>query len=1004
MKRKKVLAILLAATITAGSGLGGVSLPVKAAEDTKVVDLTVDYQVNPVGLDASDVKFAWAMESQVTGASQKSYQIRVTKDAPDGEEIWDSGVVEDDTSTAVYYEGPDLELETRYYWTVTITDQDGDSVTSEPAYFETATDMSDAQWIVAGSENESAPLFRTETTLDQEVESARLYITAMGVYEVFINGQEVMSDVDDIFNPGWTNYYTNVNYQTYDVTDLLTQGDNAIGVAVGGGWYQTSYQSNYQDAFGDNDELKERGLLAKLVVKYADGSEKVITTNPEEWKASTYSPYVKDDFFNGETYDANIAAEIEGWNQPGYEAASDSEVWKEVTSTTYEGTVNPSAKAEARIEDAYEQKPISGYTYNDSETVEGTGTSEGLCYGEVVEHPVDVEGDIELKAGDKLILDMGQNMVGLTDMVMTGEKDTVVTLRFAEALNDGRDPDITGDGEDENGPMGSDGPKGTLYRVALRSAECTDEYIMSGEEEEEYQQTFTYRGFRYMEISATSDITIHSVRGRVVTSVGEQVGTLETSNEEVNQLISNTLWSQMGNYLSIPTDCPQRDERAGWSGDAQLFAQTAMLNFDITSFLENYIDIMNDHARENNNAYGPVMPGSGFAGWKNCGWSDAGVIIPWVIYQETGDVRLIEENYEQMDLYMESVNSDPEMTDESSGYNSVMFGDWLAYSGTSLGCMNALYRIYVTQLMEKMANVIGNQEMADKYSAQYEELKAAFMDKYVDEEGNLLSSSADNQTEVATSLQGYPIIDNAQTGLLWALKTGMYDSEEMKETMVKNLVANIQNQDGAIREGMAENTISVGFLGVNVILPVLTEIGEGDLAYTLLLQNEDPSWLYAVENGATTIWERWNSYSVEDGYGNSSMNSFNHYSYGSCLEWIYNYMSGIKSDENAPGYKHFILQPTVDSEGRIDSVNGSYKSMYGLIESSWTSEEGKMATYSATVPANTSATLYLPITEEQAEGIALPEGASYEGMEERNGVECAKYELTAGSYEFSMAE
>lgn len=1000
MKKKKVLALLLAATITAGSNMSGLAVPVSAAADLAVTDTAVDYQKNPVGMDASDVKFSWAMTSAEVGAGQKSYRIVVTKDSTDGEVIWDSGIVEDDRSTAVYYDGDALKNETRYYWTVTVTDKDGDTATSEPAYFETATDMSDAQWIVAGREGESAPLFRTEANLDKEIASARLYITSMGVYDAYINGQRVLSDVNDIFNPGWTNFYTNVNYQTYDVTNFLTQGDNAIGVAVGGGWYQTSYNTDYSDAFGDDDTAKERGLLAKIVVKYADGSEQVITTNADDWKASTHSPYVEDDFFNGETFDANIADEITGWNEAGYDV-SDTNVWKAVTTTEYKGTVNPSARAEARIDDSYEQKPISGYTYNESENIEGTGTSEGLCYGEVVEHEVDVNGDIELKAGDKLILDMGQNMVGLTDMILSGEKDTTVTLRFAEALNDGRDADYVSDEEDGNGPMGSDGPKGTLYRIALRSAECTDEYVMTGAEQEEYQQTFTYRGFRYVEVSATSDITVHSVRGRVVTSVGEKIGTLETSNEEVNQLFQNTLWSQMGNYLSIPTDCPQRDERGGWTGDAQLFAQTAMLNFDITSFLENYIDIMNDYAQQNNNVYGPTMPESGFAGWKNCGWSDAGVIIPWVVYQETGDARLIEQGYEQMDLYMSSVNSVPDMTDEASGYNSVMFGDWLAYSGTSLGCMNALYRIYVTQLMEKMANVIGNEEMASKYAASYDELKAAFMEKYVDEEGNLLSSSADNETEVATSLQGYPIIDNAQTGLLWALKTGMYTSDEMKETMVKNLLANVHNEGGAIREGMAEDTLSVGFLGVNVILPVLTDIGAGDLAYTLLLQNEDPSWLYAVENGATTTWERWNSYSVKDGYGNSSMNSFNHYSYGSCIEWIYNYMSGIKSDENAPGYKHIILQPTVDTQGRIDSVNGSYKSMYGLIESNWTSKDGKIATYKAVVPANSSATLYLPVGEETANGLEVPEGATYVGKEERNGVDCARYELEAGTYEFN---
>lgn len=995
--RKKLILLLIVVVVMLIGLLGGSKiLHIIRQSDFKVNNLRVDYQKNPIGIDVSDVKFSWQLKSK-KNENQKSYRIIVRKATENGKIVWDSGKVLDSNATAIYYEGEKLELESRYFWKVIIENTKGGIAVSKLAYFETATDMSDVKWIVAGN-GEKTPLLRAEMELSKDIQSARLYISAMGVYKAYINGKEVCNDVNDMFNPGWTNYYTNINFQTYDITDDLMKGENTIGVVIGGGWYQSGYGTDYKDAFGDANETKERGLLAKIVVEYIDGERKIITTNEEDWKYSLYGPYLYEDFYNGEIYDANIATDIQGWNLPGYDVSKNEQFWKKVETTAYAGNVKPSSKAVAFINDQYEQYPISGYVYNESENIVGTGSAEGLCYGSVVEHKIDVNNKIELKSGDKLILDMGQNMVGITEIEMSGKKQTEVVLRFAEALNDGRDIDYVSDSD--NGPLGSDGPRGTLYRTALRAAKCTDKYIMSGNKREIYQQSFTYHGFRYVEISASNDIVVFNVKGKIITSVGEKRGEISTSNSEVNQLVKNIFWSEIGNYLSIPTDCPQRDERGGWTGDAQIFAQTGMLNFEVIRFMENYVDIMDDYAKQNNNIYGPTMPQSGYAGWKCCGWSDAGIIIPWVIYLETGDTKILEKYFDEMNLYMRSINADVDTTDQESTYNAEMFGDWLAYSGTSIKCINALYHIYVTQLMEKISRALGEWNEAQQYADDYQQLKKHFMEKYMDVNGNLLSASADYGNKAAVSFQGYPIIDNAQTGLLWALKTGMYNSEEQKQILVDNLVKNIHNENEMVREGMPEDSLSVGFLGVNVILPILTEVDEGDLAYTLLLQNKNPSWLYEVENGATTMWERWNSYSVKDGFGDSSMNSFNHYAYGSCGEWMYNYMVGIKSDEENPGYKHFILQPIIDREGRIDSVKGSYKSLYGEIGSEWTSNNGKIKTYKAVVPPNTSATLYLPISEEEEKNLILPDGAEYIGRERKNGNECIVYELTSGEYEF----
>lgn len=986
MKRKQVTALLLAALMVI-PGMSGATT-VYAADDTAVVDTRVDYMTNPVGIAKDDVKFSWAMTSAQVGAAQTAYQIVVTKDRADGEVVWDSGVVEASESVGIVYGGEELEDAGVYFWTVAVTDADGDVSVSDPASFEIAGELEGAKWLYAGGKDQPAPLFRKDLTLeDKEIASARLYMTAMGVYKAWINGQEVNTEVTQEFNPGWTAYERYVNYQTYDVTNLVQSGENAIGAAVGGGWYQTSYQSNFQNIFGPDDSGVERGLTGRLVVTYTDGTSTVVDTD-ETWQVSLNGPYTYDDFYNGEHYDANLAESIKGWNESGY---APEKAWSTPGITEYNGELLPSSKAAAMICDEVELKPVYGYTYNPEEIINATGTNEGLTYGEVQEKEVDVNADIVIPAGEKLILDMGQNMVGLLDTVISGNQGVEVTFRYAEALNDGRDSDYgtveesTGDGNPE--PMGSDGPRGTLYRIALRNAECTDTYKMTGADQEEYQQSFTYRGYRYVEISATEDITIHSTRGRVVTSLYERTGDIETSDADLNRFVENTIWSEMGNFLSIPTDCPQRDERAGWTGDIQLFSQSASLNFDLYAFMENYIDEMNDFAANSNNFFADVMPRTRVADSKNCGWSDAGIIVPWVMYQQTGDISYIENSYDQMAAYM-----------DAGDYNEMLYGDWLAYYGTRLPVMNKVYEIYDCVLMEKMSTIVGKEDKAAEYKERYETLKAEFISTYVDADYNLLTDNKDDFVLpfAKPKLSG----DNAQTGLLWALKLNLYDSEEMRDAFIKNLLANIENKDGELRPGQEENTLAVGFLGVNVILPMLTDMGYGDVAYTLMMQDTDPSWLYAVKNGATTTWERWNSFSVADGYGDSSMNSFNHFSYGASVEWMYNYMAGIKSDEAAPGYKHFFLQPTIDTQGRVDSVDGTYKSVYGMIESAWTSAEGVIKTYKAVVPANTSATLYLPLGAEQAGALELPEGAVYAGQEERNGAECAKFELVAGTYEF----
>lgn len=1001
MRFKRAMIIVLSFILTV-SLLFPISKTVKASPPGSITNLKVEYMENPIGVDSEKPRFSWNMLSNVRGAKQLAYEIVIAdseKNLKQENFVWSSGKVSSSQSVNLKYTGETkLKPSTRYYWNVKVWDQNNKVLESKQnAYFETGlmstngtTNWDGAQWITnnkAATDPINVTLFRTEEKLSNKpIKNAQLYISSLGIYEAFINGKELQlisgqnKEVDEKFNPGWTDYNSYVNYQAYDVTNYLSNKHNlSLGVMVGKGWYagRIGEVGQYTKVSGNN-----LALLAKLVITYKDGSRDVIVTNESTWKSSKKSPVVTNDFFDGETYDANIANEIEGWNNVKYD---DSE-WSPVSSIIYKGEVKGSRAAVARVAEEYTQQPIGAYKYSEIEQSIQNGGESSYDFGHAITTKVKPNSTIHLKAGETIIVDMGQNMAGVPNIKVSGDAGSTVTMRFAEMINDGKkNPEITSGG--------SDGPKDTLYRKALTSAAQTDKYILSGQGVEEYQPVFTFHGYRYMEVTADADIRIHSAEGKVITSVKDQTGDITTSNSDVNKLFSNVLWGQRSNYLSIPTDSPQRAERAGWTGDAQLFAQSAVYNYNDFSFLENYSEIMDTHNKNNNGIYGSIMPGAFvgfFANTVASGWSDAGIIIPWVLYQQTGDTTVIEKNFAQMDKYMDYVGK--------NGYNTGLFGDWLAFQATSTVYLNTVYRAYDAQLMAKMAKVIGNETAVDKYEELYAKTKSDFVNKYFDEEGNLLTASADNFTQ---SRHGYPGADNAQTGLLWALKLGLYETGQQREKMVQNLTANIKNEGSLIRPGQPENTLAVGFLGVNVLLPTISDIGDNDLAYTLLLQDEMPSWLYSVKNGATTIWERWNSYSIEDSFGDSGMNSFNHYSYGAVAEWMYKYMAGISNDPEKPGFQHFVLQPTIDGENRISWVNGSYDSVYGEIKSNWKVKNGTFK-YQVTVPANTSATLVIPandVNEVTEGGVSLSKAKGIKVIEVKDGkVYC---EVSSGTYDIT---
>lgn len=604
-----------------------------------------------------------------------------------------------------------------------------------------------------------------------------------------------------------------------------------------------------------------------------------------------------------------------------------------------------------------------------------------------------------------------------------GAEGTQLTMRFGEMLNDGS--------ASGNGATQADGPRGSLYQKSVRGARTSVVYTFAGEAREQYTPSMSFFGYQYIEITATDTVTIYAAKSKALSSVSEQTGNIVTNNENVNKLFSNVIYGQLSNYFTTATDCNQRDERLAWAGDAQAFAQTAVYNFNSVPFLSDLQDIMSENIMIKGYVPSVIDDLTGFFSNWGAGWSDVGIINPWVLYQQTGDESVLRENWDAMVHYMDTMQANEHGANHApidlGGGNN--YGDWLSFQGTSVEVISDYYYGYVTMLMSRIAGVLGETEKQNEYEQKFEALKETFLDSYVTfENGNLVIDSGNTATQNyqffgqgynsdGSPMKGGVWEDNSQTSLLWMLKLGYYDSDEMKEAAEELLVENIRNEnpdESSIRADYGENTLATGFLGANVITPVLSDNGHADVAYDLLLQDEQPSWLYEVEAGATTVWERWNSYTEGVGFGDAEMNSFNHYAYGAVVEWMYRYMAGITADEENPGFKHIILQPALDTgaayndQARINSVEGTYDSYLGTITSAWTSqgegENAELVTYHTVIPANTTATLYLPVDESAIEGFEAVEGVSGVEAAEHNGQMTVKLELESGGYDFTVQD
>ncbi|MCX5256983.1 glycoside hydrolase family 78 protein [Streptomyces canus] len=985
--RRRTLLAATVGTVSVGAGAmgGGTSAAAEASprvESGAVSDLTVEHRTDPLGMDAAAPRFGWRMRSATRGRSQGAYQILVAS-SPDRltgarADVWNSGRVTSPDSVAVRYAGRALRPSTRYHWTVSVWDAEGRPVgTASPALFETGLMTTDgvagwdgAQWIgMKGKAPNSAgaPMLRTEAALRNRtrIREARLYVSALGVYEAYVNGHHVTVPQDggtttELLPPGWTNYDVRVNYMTYDVTECVTR-EQAVTIAavLGNGWYngRISEGSTYYSSDGHALALK-----AKLLIRYTDGTSQTVTTRPDaRWKAIDTGPYRADDIYDGQTYDAR--QELPGWTAPAFDDSAWSDVERVAFEDKYPDVQLLAYPGEtARFMHRWDRRPQS---ITVATGVTGLGSANGrgrivVDQARTVTNPAKAaSASVTIGSGETAVVDLGQNMVGAARYSLRGPAGARVEFRFGEMLNDDS--------------AGADGPVGSVYRANLRSAKATSTYILKGDRRgETHQDSLTFYGFRYVSVTATDTVTITGLTGKVATSAIREIGTVTTDDPDINQLASNIRWGQRGNYLWVPTDCPQRDERLGWTGDTQVFSTTGLYNVDAGVFLSHFQDTVVDSAV----IYGPdkaqftgVAPGGryNFPGGGS-GWADCGVILPWTVWQMTGDATVVERSWPAMTRYLDWIR---QQTGDTYGGQGSLTGDWLAPQKTSAQMMSDIYYGYVARLMAQLARAIGRPSEGETYSRLFGRIRQAFITKYLSTEGGTVtvkSSLGDASPIEPGADPNQKTEDNSQTALLWVLKLGFYETEAQRRTLVELLADNIGNDAAykaahpdSSRVGYAENTLSVGFLGVNVLAPVLTDEGRADLAYKLLHQDALPSWLFSVKNGATTVWERWNSYSRDRGFGPVSMNSFNHYAYGAVMEWMYAYMAGIARDPDSPGFKRFVLQPHIDPTGRITQVSGTHESPYGEIRSEWKLEDsGRGLVYDVVVPANSEAVLRLP--------------------------------------------
>ncbi len=790
--------------------------------------------------------------------------------------------------------------------------------------------------VATGEVYKSAPgssWFLSTLTNSKKVKKATWMASGLGVFDLFVNGEIVGQEV---LKPGFTHYAKTKYAFTYDITPVFKTRageQNQLSAQLTPGWWADKIVTP-----GGTDGFigKKCAFRAVLELVYADGSKELFGTDTEHWTAGIAGPVKHAGIFDGEEYDAR---ELPGFCTP--EKLSTPEVNSE-----FQGEIFPTCGAEIYQREDLRLRPVSIYVWEGTSGAVASDVTEEVEYGVVNIKRTYRDGEvISLQPGETLVVDFGQNAAAVPSFSFQAPEGTLLECNPSEILNDGNGAER----------RGMDGPEGSTHRRNLRVdpgeiwltytfGDCAGQFV-------DYQPRASFWGYRYISVTADQPVQFASISSVPVTSISKdmETGTLITGNESVNKLISNTLWGQRSNYLSVPTDCPQRNERLGWTADTQVFTETGTFFANTSRFFHKWMRDMRDSQNEKGGFPG-VAPFAQYGNEKmRLGWADAGIIVPWTVWKQFGDNTIVSENWEAMEKFMAHVNETKydavALKEENGNYN---WADWLSYealescsgrafqnaetraqAGEYWNYLGACYWALDAGYMRDMAAAAGFD--AAKYQAMEADAKAYLKERFLQADGRFVLD----------------VLNTMQTPALFALKLNLVEGEA-RESMLSRLRKNFEDHG---------NCLQTGFLGTSILMQTLTENGMADMAYELLLQRKNPSWLYSVDNGATTIWERWNSYMKDAGMGPRGMNSFNHYAYGCVCEWLWETAAGIAADPAVPGFRHIIMKPVPDK--RLGHLEATYKSAAGTIKSAW-KYEGDNCKWTFTIPRGATATVVLP--------------------------------------------
>jgi len=896
-------------------------------------ELRCEYMDNPLGIDEAWPRVSWKVNDQRRGAVQSAYQILAASSedllAADKGDIWDTGKIESDQNIQVEYDGPVLTSRQRCYWKVRTWDAAGEpSPWSEVQWWEMGLLLPSewqASWIAwdapVNKDTEGRAVYLRKTfTVDKPIARSRIYASAKGIYELSVNGQRVS---EDLFRPGWTDYEYRIQYQAYDITQLLREGENVVAATLGDGWYcgQLAY---YDRAFYG----PKPWMLAQLEVQHEDGEQKTIVTD-DSWQVSGDGPITFSGFLPGETYDAR--KEMPGWNNVGFDVST----WTkpDIESLDPQSLVAQVGPGVRRIREV--------------PSVAVTQPSEGTY-----------------------VFDLGQNMAGwLRLKVHNIPAGTKLTMRTAEFVT----------------------PDGNIHTENIPRAESTDRYITKGEAEEAWEPAFTSHGFQYVELTGyPGEPPLDTITGVVLCTDLEETGTFECSDERINKLQENIMWGQRSNFIELATDCPQRGERLGFTGDLQVFIRTACFNMQITPLVTRWMADLEIGQCEDGSVpmVAPDILRRSEKHRDKClasaGWAEAMIICPWTLYQCYGDKRILERYYGAMAKWIDYCS------DKASEFvlPAHTFGDWLShYAFTPHQLITTAFFAHSADLMSRIAGVLAIKEDEAKYTELFDNIKKAFAREFVTPSGRVAGET--------------------QTAYVLALKFNLIP-EELRQRAAQYLVNDIQSGNYWMEPNQLmtrDGHLSVGFLGMEHICNVLTETGHNDIAYQLLFNDTCPSWLYPITLGATTMWERWDSVSPDGTMpaDKELMNSLNHYAAGSVGQWLYRVVAGLDLDPAQHAYKKVTIHPRpMIGEGHLTSARASYDSIHGTVESAW-AIEGDRLVLRVLLPANTTGTVHLPATsinavKESGNALEASKGIG-EVVESGSEVIC---HVGAGQYEFEM--